>query len=359
MTAQSTDVLILGGGLSGLLTAHLLRQQGITALILEARHRIGGRIQTTYFREDAPLEMGATWLGKKHQQLVALLQELDIGIFEQRLGKNAIYEPISTSPPQLVQLPPNDAPSFRIQGGTHKLIQSLADSLESHQIQLGQEVQSIELQSDGLLVKSQDKRYHAQIVVSTLPPYLLLQTVQLQPSLPEEVQSLALNTHTWMGESIKVGLTYAAPYWRAPNLSGNVFSNVGPISELYDHSNVEESFFALKGFMNASYHSTSREFRLERILQQLEKYFGRQVREYLQYEEVVWRQEPHTFRPYQTDILPHQNNGHPLFRHLYLDNRLILAGSETAAQFPGYMEGAVQSALRASQQISTYLQNLV
>jgi len=54
-----------------------------------------------------PLEMGATWLGEKHTALIDLLNKLKIEIFEQKLGETAIYESISTSPPQLVKLGPN------------------------------------------------------------------------------------------------------------------------------------------------------------------------------------------------------------------------------------------------------------
>ena len=39
-----------------------------------------------------------------------------------------------------------------------------------------------------------------------------------------------------MGESIKVGLTYATPLEREKS-SETIFSNVGPIPEMYDHSN--------------------------------------------------------------------------------------------------------------------------
>ena len=69
--------------------------------------------------------MGATWLGKKHTHLNELLRELNIGIFEQVLGNTAIYEPISSSFPQIVTLPPNTDPSYRIKGGSTRLIESL------------------------------------------------------------------------------------------------------------------------------------------------------------------------------------------------------------------------------------------
>ena len=50
-------------------------------------------------------------------------------------------------------------------------------------------------------------------------------------------------------------------------------------------------------------------------------------------------------------MYPHQNNGHPLFRKNYCDNRLLFAGTETAQQHPGYMEGAVVAAQRAATEI--------
>lgn len=56
-----------------------------------------------------------------------------------------------------------------------------------------------------------------------------------------------------MGESIKVGLTYATPFWREKS-SETIFSNVGPIPEMYDHSNAEETYFGLMGFLNGAYH---------------------------------------------------------------------------------------------------------
>jgi len=94
--------------------------------LLEARDRIGGRIDTSYQKEGAGVEMGATWLGKKHAALNGLLQNLGLDIFPQQMGGTAIYEALSTSPPQLVTLPPNPAPSYRIKGGSTLLIKKLA-----------------------------------------------------------------------------------------------------------------------------------------------------------------------------------------------------------------------------------------
>lgn len=344
MTTIQSDITIIGGGLTGLTLAYLLRDTNCTISIVEARTRLGGRIHTKYSDERAPQEMGATWLGQQHSVLSAFLQALGIGIFEQILGDTAIYEPISTSPPQLVKLPPNTNPSYRIQGGTSMLIQTLAKALNAKDIYTNQVVESIEKKEEYLIVKSNNFNFKSTFVVSTLPPFLLTNTIKINPELPDSLLNIAQKTHTWMGESIKVCLTFEQPFWRSNNSSGTIFSNVGSIPEMYDHSNYEDNKFALKGFLNGAYFSLSKEERLALVLQQLRKYFGQAVDRYLTYEETVWRNEPFTFAPYPAHVLPHQNNGHSIYQQTFLNDQFFIAGAETSPNFPGYMEGAIQSA---------------
>jgi len=137
------SILIIGAGLTGLTLAYYLKKKGIHYRLLEARPRIGGRIFTNYKKGAAPLEIGATWLGKKHQELNSLLKELNLEIFEQILGNRAIYEPISTSPSQLVSLPPNNDPSYRIKGGSSVLINTLSEKIGEKNILLNQVVTNI------------------------------------------------------------------------------------------------------------------------------------------------------------------------------------------------------------------------
>ena len=208
---------------------------------------------------------------------------------------------------------------------------------------------------DGLLVKSDKNTYQTNLVISTLPPALLESTIDIEPALPESVKLVAKVTHTWMGESIKIGLRYKYPFWREPGSSGTIVSNVGPIPEMYDHSNFEDSSFALMGFLNSSYYSIGKEERLEMILTQLRKYYGSEADHYTDYEELIWRQEEFTFVDYRDHVLPHQNNGHAAYQKVYLEGKLFLAGTETAPHYPGYMEGAVRSAKFMSQQIASLI----
>ena len=341
---NQANIGIIGSGLTGLTLAYLLQQQGLTATILEARDRIGGRIHTVTPDGGAPIEMGATWLGKQHTQLLQLLKDLDIGIFEQQLGHTAFYEPMSINPPQLVQLPPNSEPSYRIQGGSSRLIQTLADQLKEEQIHLSQVVKSIIQEGKKVAITTDKTTYTFDYVISTLPPFLLAEKVDIQPALPASCKEVMNNTHTWMGNSIKIGFRFKEPFWRTADSSGTIFSNVGPIPEFYEHANYEDNLFALKGFFNGAYAPATKEERLRLALIQLRKYYGKKVDAYTSYEEVVWAKEPYTFESYGTSILPHQNNGHAVYRQAYLNDRFFIAGAETGIASPGYMNGAVESA---------------
>lgn len=90
-------IIIIGAGLSGLLTTYRLKKEGIPFKILEARTRVGGRINTVYGTDNTPVEMGATWFGPQHKNLIALLKELEKNYFEQYMDGTVFYQPFSTS----------------------------------------------------------------------------------------------------------------------------------------------------------------------------------------------------------------------------------------------------------------------
>ena len=203
-----------------------------------------------------------------------------------------------------------------------------------------------------LQVKAISKLFDAKYVVSTLPPNLFCNRIRVTPELPDRLRAIAKITHTWMAESIKVSLIFESAFWRQKELSGTIFSNVGPIPEMYDHSNYEDSRYALKGFLNGVYFNLSLEERKSLVLNQLRKYYGNKVDDHLAYEEKVWRNETYSYVPYDDHVLPHQNNGHDVFQQSFLDGSLFIAGTETSPIYPGYMEGAVRSAQLCFQKLT-------
>ena len=60
-TVIETEVVIIGGGASGIAAAQVLHEANITFLLLEADHRIGGRIQNQQIGEYV-VENGANWI---------------------------------------------------------------------------------------------------------------------------------------------------------------------------------------------------------------------------------------------------------------------------------------------------------
>ena len=140
---QQVDICIIGAGLTGLLLAYRLEKADKKVVIVESRERIGGRIYTDYKDGLAPVEMGATWLFRQHSQLQALMQELNVNIFEQVIDRKVIYEADAKSPFYLATLPENQEPTYRVQGGSMLIIQALADKLVNTKIYLNSQVKTI------------------------------------------------------------------------------------------------------------------------------------------------------------------------------------------------------------------------
>jgi monoamine oxidase len=81
--SESTDVLVLGAGVSGLAAAARLTQAGCTVRVLEARNRVGGRISTLRGdRWPVPIELGAEFVQGRVPELIALAAQAGLPLVE-------------------------------------------------------------------------------------------------------------------------------------------------------------------------------------------------------------------------------------------------------------------------------------
>ncbi len=89
---RDADVVIVGGGLSGLFAARELSRAGVEPLVLEADTRTGGKILTVPTVDGVPLELGAQWIGDTHERMHRLAAELGVETYPQLDVGETAYE---------------------------------------------------------------------------------------------------------------------------------------------------------------------------------------------------------------------------------------------------------------------------
>jgi len=77
-----TDVVVVGGGVSGLVAARKMMRAGLEVVVLEARDRVGGRTQSVK-RAGGALDLGGTWIGPRQTHIKALVDELGLKTHKQ------------------------------------------------------------------------------------------------------------------------------------------------------------------------------------------------------------------------------------------------------------------------------------
>ena len=88
---MNTDVLIVGGGLSGLAIASKLEKSGVNYLVVEANDRLGGRILTKSVKE-AGFDYGPAWFWPGQPRMARAIEELGLGYFGQYSNGSIKYE---------------------------------------------------------------------------------------------------------------------------------------------------------------------------------------------------------------------------------------------------------------------------
>jgi monoamine oxidase len=85
----AVDVVVVGGGISGLVAARRLHRAGRSALVLEARDRVGGRVHNHRLRNGSVVESGGAFVGPTQDHILRLAKELGVRTFkEYDQGKN-------------------------------------------------------------------------------------------------------------------------------------------------------------------------------------------------------------------------------------------------------------------------------
>jgi monoamine oxidase len=82
---SEVDVAIIGAGAAGLGAAHALQRSGLSAIVLEARDRVGGRAHTVMAAPSITFDLGCGWLHSADKNsFVSIAQQLDFEVDKTR-----------------------------------------------------------------------------------------------------------------------------------------------------------------------------------------------------------------------------------------------------------------------------------
>ncbi|MCK5100737.1 MAG: FAD-dependent oxidoreductase, partial [Desulfobacteraceae bacterium] len=241
MPVEEVDTLIIGGGLSGIYAAYLLSKQNKSFVLLEARPRIGGRILSTE-HQGFFFDLGPSWYWPSiNPKIVQLMQILNLKGYQQfEEGRGCFQNP--NGDVQTVSGYDMNPACWRVSGGMMAFITKLCEDIFENTIRLNHPVCGIEKTMTGALVsvgeleKKPWRQFCAKKIILALPPRLTAATILFTPDLSHNMTQAMLRIGTWMAGQAKFYALYEEPCWRQQGLSGQAFSQLGPVGEFHDGS---------------------------------------------------------------------------------------------------------------------------
>lgn len=250
---------------------------------------------------------------------------------------------------------------FTIVGGAQQICSMIVDKIGNDTVLLNKPVKNIAHSYKEVVITTEDGALiRARRAIVATPPHQTA-VVKFSPPLPYTKEAL-LNRMP-VSHMTKFVITYALPFWREKGLSGEIVSNggrhvvsgcdSGPVSYACDHTDASNNA-ALVGFI-AGKHALqwaekSYDDRRLAVLQHLSQFLGPEALAPIEYAEKQWHLEPY-------------NGGCPIYtappgvmRYFASGlrdpiGRVHFAGTESATEWCGFMDGAVQTGIRAATEV--------
>ena len=154
-----------------------------------------------------------------------------------------------------------------------------------------------------------------------------------------------------MGSCIKYVATYDRAFWREAGFSGEAFSDTGPTTTTFDDSSHDGSQPALVTFSDGGvarvWGDRPPEERRQAVLAEFARFFGPQAAHPTEFVEKNWNEDPWSGGCYAGVMGPGvmTDCGSALRQPC---GRIHWAGTETAIEWTGYIDGAIESGQRAA-----------
>ena len=235
----------------------------------------------------------------------------------------------------------------RFAGGSALIAQRLAEKLGGI-VRLEAAVSRIQVAGGKVTATTAAGQFEGRQIIVTAPP-LLAGRIDYEPALPAWREQLTQRTP--MGSVIKCQVVYDEPFWRADGLSGQATGDGAGSRVVFDNSPQDGTPGILLAFLEGDEaRRLGREplaVRRQAVIDSLVRYFGPRAGKPERYLERDWQQEKWSGGCYGTLFGPNvwTRYGHALRTPV---GPIYWAGTETAAVWSGYMDGAVRSGEKAA-----------
>lgn len=399
---------MVGAGLSGLVCARRLVAAGAQVAVLEARDRVGGRLHTGSVG-GAVVDLGGQWMTAGQPHVAALADELGIAVAlhdrsgealvadrggllaglaqwramrrverlmdaptpaqdrrsvadyfgeirnrvaRERIGLHADLT-FAADPESLSLLHylasmratggfrPVSADEYRFVGGAQQLALRVAESL-GERVRLAEPVTSI-AQRDDRVVVTAASTYEAKRAVLAIPPLLVRRiAVELAPEMRTYVEA------SFGGPVVKCFAAYERAVWREHGRSGESYHPRGTVRATVEIAGEPPVLLAfVVGSEAARWQARTPDDRRADVLATFTQVCGEAV-EPIDYVEADWGAEEWS-AGCVPGLPPGALSAGARWREPF--GRLHVAGTESAAHWPGYMEGAIDAGERAAAEI--------
>ncbi|NUT97322.1 MAG: FAD-dependent oxidoreductase [Saccharothrix sp.] len=231
-------------------------------------------------------------------------------------------------------------------GGAGTLVARIAADLPVH---LSRPATAITRTDSAVTIDTPDGPIRADRAIITVPPPVSA-GIHHDPPLPPSRALVEQNTA--MGVIYKAIAVYERPFWRDAGLSGEVIALTGLVPAVFDISPPDgpgHLGFLVPGHRARTLGELSTEDRKATVLRTAAQALGRAALTPVDWHEKSWHDDPHVQGGYSA--LPQPGRYTATRQPPTPTGRLHWAGTETSESWPGYLEGAVRSAIRAAREV--------
>ncbi|EWY81966.1 monoamine oxidase [Fusarium oxysporum NRRL 32931] len=249
---------------------------------------------------------------------------------------------------------------LRVRQGMQLMANGLANALSQGTVQLSNPVLSVEqhlgVGLDVIDVTTESEIIRASKVITTVPSPVL-KTIDFFPKLPAAKRAWA-ESSTY-GYYTKAMMVFRSPFWVKKGYCGLVQSFTGPAGVIRDSSSLPDKKYIMTCFMGSdpgrSWSLLSTKDREEALVKQIGKLFDspdEAASEFIEMVTYEWAKDKYSgwgcpcasLTPGVLDTIGADSLRKPC-------GGLHFAGTETAVEWKGYMEGAVESGERAADEV--------